>query len=37
VRALEVSPSIGEFRVGVCTPRRKLRSPLVRAFWDSLG
>jgi LysR family positive regulator for ilvC len=37
VRPLEVTPPIGEFRVGVCTPRRKLRSPLVRAFWDSLG
>jgi LysR family positive regulator for ilvC len=37
VRALEVTPAIGEFRVGVCTPRRRLRSPLVRAFWDSVG
>jgi LysR family positive regulator for ilvC len=25
---------LGEFRVGVCTQRRKLASPLVRAFWD---
>ncbi len=25
---------LGEFRVGVCTQRRKLTSPLVRAFWD---
>jgi hypothetical protein len=23
---------LGEFRVGVCTQRRKLASPLVRAF-----
>ena len=28
--------ALGEFRVGVCTPRRKLASPLVRAFWESL-
>ncbi len=37
VRALDVEPEIGEFRVGVCTQRRKLQSPLVRAFWDSIG
>jgi LysR family positive regulator for ilvC len=24
---------LGEFRVGVCTQRRKLTSPVVRAFW----
>ena len=37
VRALDVEPEIGEFRVGVCTQRRKLQSPLVRAFWDAIG
>jgi LysR family positive regulator for ilvC len=37
VRALEVTPALGEFRVGVCTPRRRLRSPLVLAFWDCLA
>jgi LysR family positive regulator for ilvC len=37
VKALEVEPEIGEFRVGVCTQRRKLQSPLVKAFWDSLA
>jgi len=37
VRALDVEPAIGEFRVGVCTQRRKLQSPLVRAFWDEIG
>jgi LysR family positive regulator for ilvC len=37
VKALEVEPDIGEFRVGVCTQRRKLQSPLVKAFWDSLA
>ncbi|HET6279653.1 MAG TPA: HTH-type transcriptional activator IlvY [Polyangia bacterium] len=34
VRALEVEPDLGEFRVGFCTQRRKLKSPLVRAFWN---
>jgi LysR family positive regulator for ilvC len=37
VRTLDVEPEIGEFRVGVCTQRRKLQSPLVRAFWDAIG
>src|SRR4051812_2381398 len=37
VRTLDVDPEIGEFRVGVCTQRRKLQSPLVRAFWDAIG
>jgi LysR family positive regulator for ilvC len=36
VRALEVEPDLGEFRVGVCTQRRNLRSPLIRAFWESM-
>jgi LysR family positive regulator for ilvC len=36
VRALEVDPDLGEFRVGFCTQRRKLKSPLVRAFWDAI-
>ncbi len=36
VRPLDVEPRLGEFRVGVCTPRRRLKSPIVRAFWDSL-
>jgi LysR family positive regulator for ilvC len=37
VRALDVEPELGEFRVGVCTQRRKLQSPLVRAFWDEIA
>jgi hypothetical protein len=28
LRPLEVSPGVGEFHVGLCTPRRKLASPL---------
>jgi LysR family positive regulator for ilvC len=35
VRPIDVEPAIGEFQVGLCTPRRKLTSPLVRALWDS--
>jgi LysR family positive regulator for ilvC len=27
---------LGEFRVGICTQRKKLASPLVRALWESL-
>jgi LysR family positive regulator for ilvC len=37
VRVLPVGQGqddLGEFRVGVATQRRKLASPLVRAFWD---
>jgi LysR family positive regulator for ilvC len=33
---LDVEPRLSELRVGVCTLRRKLRSPVVRAFWDSI-
>jgi LysR family positive regulator for ilvC len=36
VRTLEVDPPLDQFRVGVCTQKRRLGSPLVRAFWDSL-
>lgn len=34
VRPLAVDPELGEFRVGFCTQRRKLTSPLVQAFWQ---
>jgi LysR family positive regulator for ilvC len=39
VRVLPVDKGqddVGELRVGVCTQRRKLASPLVRAFWDAI-
>lgn len=36
VQVLEVEPRIGEFRVGVCTEPRALKTPIVRAFWDSI-
>ena len=38
VRVLEPEAggeALGEFRVGVCTQRKKLGSPLVQALWDS--
>lgn len=34
VRALELE--LGELRVGVCTERRKLRTAIIRAFWESV-
>jgi LysR family positive regulator for ilvC len=37
IRVLPVAQGqddLGEFRVGVCTQRRKLASPIVRAFWQ---
>jgi LysR family positive regulator for ilvC len=37
VRTLDVDPPLDQFRVGVCTQKRRIGSPLVRAFWDSLG
>ena len=36
VRLLDGDPGVGEFRIGVCTERRKYEEPVVRAFWDSL-
>lgn len=35
VRALEVEPGVGEFRVGLCTAQRRLSDPLVAAFWQA--
>jgi LysR family transcriptional regulator, positive regulator for ilvC len=37
VRALQVDPDLGELRVGFCVQRRKLRSPLIAAFWEAIG
>ena len=34
VRALEAE--LGELRVGVCTERRKLKTAVVKAFWESV-
>jgi LysR family positive regulator for ilvC len=35
VRALDVEPRLGEFRVGLCTSRARLSDPLVAAFWEA--
>ena len=35
VRALDVEPRIGEFRVGLCAARRSLASRVVSAFWNA--
>lgn len=37
VRVLDVRPRPGEFRVGMCTARRKLRSPLIAALWEAVA
>ena len=37
LRSLEVHPRLPEFRVGVCTKRRNLGAPVVRAFWESIS
>jgi hypothetical protein len=36
VRILDVRPRLPGFRVGFCVPRRRLKSPLIAAFWDSI-
>ena len=35
-RALRAEPGVGEFRVGVCIPRRKQSTSLIAAFWETL-
>lgn len=35
VRALEVEPKLGEFRVGLCAAKSRLSDPLVAAFWEA--
>ncbi|MDZ4695489.1 MAG: HTH-type transcriptional activator IlvY [Deltaproteobacteria bacterium] len=37
IRVLSVAPHLPPFRVGVCTQKRKLTHPIVRAFWDSIS
>lgn len=34
VRVLDVAPELEPYAVGLCAHRRRLESPLVRAFWD---
>jgi LysR family positive regulator for ilvC len=37
VRAVEVNPRLGEFRVGVCLEQRSLNNPLIAAFWNAMA
>jgi LysR family positive regulator for ilvC len=32
---LEIEPKLQPFRVGICTEKKKLKSPVVKAFWES--
>jgi LysR family transcriptional regulator, positive regulator for ilvC len=34
---LDVEPKLQVFRVGVCTEKKKLKSAVVKAFWESIG
>ena len=34
VRVLEVEPELPPYVVGLCAHRRRLASPIVRAFWE---
>jgi LysR family transcriptional regulator, positive regulator for ilvC len=34
---LDVEPKLQIFRVGVCTEKKKLKSPVVKAFWQSIN
>jgi LysR family positive regulator for ilvC len=36
VRIVDVRPRLPAFRVGFCVQRRRLDSPLIAAFWDSI-
>jgi LysR family positive regulator for ilvC len=37
VRSLDVRPRLPDFRVGVCVQRKKLSSPVVLSFWESIS
>lgn len=37
VRSLDVRPRLPDFRIGVCTKRKNLASPVVLAFWESIS
>ncbi|MFI5308990.1 MAG: HTH-type transcriptional activator IlvY, partial [Polyangiales bacterium] len=37
VRSLDVQPRLPDFRVGLCTKRKNLASPIVHAFWESIS
>ncbi|WP_455381200.1 HTH-type transcriptional activator IlvY [Salinispira pacifica] len=35
VRVLNVSPQLSPYHVGICVHRRRLESPIVKAFWEA--
>jgi LysR family positive regulator for ilvC len=37
VRVLDVRPPLPPFRVGFCVMRKRLDSPVIGAFWDSIA
>jgi LysR family positive regulator for ilvC len=34
---LDIEPKLQMFRVGVCTEKKKLKTPVVKAFWESIN
>lgn len=34
---LEVEPKLQPFRVGICTEKKQLKAPIVKAFWESVN
>ncbi len=36
VRVLETAPELSPFSIGVCTINRRLETPLIRAFWNTV-
>ncbi len=37
LNVLSIEPKLPAFRVGVCAEKKKLKSPVVKAFWESMG
>ena len=37
VRGLPVRPRLPDFRIGICTKRKNLASPVVHAFWETVA
>ena len=36
VVALDVRPKIRPYSVGICVQKRRIRNPLVKAFWETI-
>ena len=34
IQVLQVKPELEPFTIGLCALKRKLRNPLIRAFWE---